>query len=116
MSYKGIVVAPEAVNITLNEETVFMCKAITDHIIWMANNTPVDFISHKDFVRSTTLLPVNETERIYLSQLRLIGSHFSNATEIVCIAVLLTNMSAVSTATSDPVLLLVQGLSDHACN
>lgn len=111
-------VAPEAVNITLNEETIFMCKAITDHIIWMANNTPVDFISHKDFVKSTTLILVNETERIYLSQLTLIGSHFSNATEIVCIAVLLlqTNMSAVSTATSDPVLLLVQGLSNHECS
>lgn len=107
----GIVVPPMAINISLNAEAIFECVAVAHHIHWKANNTPLNAISDKGFTGSAAPTPVNAAENLYSSQLRVIGSHFSNASEIVCIASLLV-MNKFTVATSEPILLLVQGV-DH---
>ena len=104
----GILLPPVAVNISLNEEAVFTCKAVANHINWRANSTPVNDIMVKGFFGNMLPVPINETENIYSSQLRVVGSDFSNATMIVCRASLLA-MNVYTAATSEPVLLLVQG-------
>ena len=105
---QGIIVPPEAINITLNEETVFTCTAVGDHINWRANNTPVNEIIGKGIDDLNMRVPVNATEHIYLEKLRVVGSYFSNASTIVCQSVLLLE-GKFTVAASDPVLLLVQG-------
>ena len=102
-------VPPESVNISLNDETVFTCTAVAHHISWKANNTPVDAFRDKGFITSLIPTPINVTEKIYSSQLIVTGSHFSNATEIIC-AVGLPAMGTITTAISEPKLLLVQGI------
>ena len=100
---------PMAINISLNEEATFKCVAVAHHINWKANNTPVNAISNKGFTGSAVPTPVNVAENLYSSELRVTGSHFSNASEIVCIASLLV-MKKFTIATSEPMLLLVQGI------
>lgn len=100
---------PVAINISLNEEAIFKCVAVAHHINWKANNTPLNAISNKGFTGSAVPTPVNAADNLYSSQLRVIGSHFSNASEIVCVASLLV-MNKFTVATSEPVLLLVQGI------
>ena len=105
---QGIVVPPEAINITLNEETVFTCTAVSSHINWRANNTPVNEIIGKGIDDLNVRIPVNATEHIYQEKLCVVGSHFSNASTIVCQSILLLG-GKFTAAASDPVLLLVQG-------
>ena len=100
---------PMDINISLNEEAIFECVAVAHHINWKANNTPLNAISNKGFTGSAAPTPVNAAENLYSSQLRVTGSHFSNASEIVCIASLLV-MDKFTVATSEPMLLLVQGI------
>lgn len=108
-----ILVPPVGVNISLNEEAVFTCKAVADHINWRANSTPVNDVMDKGFFGDMLPVPINEAENIYSSQLRVVGSDFSNATMIVCRVSLLV-MNVYTVATSEPVLLLVQG--NFICN
>ena len=101
-----------AINITLNEETVFTCTAVGDHINWIANNTAVDEIIGKGIDDLNVRIPVNATEHIYQEKLRVVGSHFSNASTIVCQSILHLE-GKFTAAASDPVLLLVQGRCHH---
>lgn len=110
--YIEILVPPEAVNISLHDEAEFTCTAVAQHINWNANNTPVDAFLDKGFFGSIIPTPINETEKIYLSRLRVLGSYFSNATEIVCIGSLLA-MGTFTSANSEPKLLLVQGMKHN---
>ena len=104
----GILVPPVAVNVSLNEEAVFTCKAVADHINWRANSTPVTDIMDKGFFGNMLPVAINETENIYSSQLRVVGSDFSNSTMIACRVNMLA-MNVYTVATSEPALLLVQG-------
>ena len=103
----GILINPVAVNISLNEEISFMCTAVSHHINWKANNTPVNDIIDKGFF-AQPLSIYNLSESSYTGQLSVVGSHASNATIITCKASILV-AGKFTTATSDPALLLVQG-------
>ena len=81
---------------------------MSDHINWIVNNTPVNEIIGKGIDDLNVHIPVNATEHIYQKKLRVVGSHFSNASMIVCQSFLLLEGKFTGTA-SDPVLLLVQG-------
>ena len=85
---------------------------MSDHINWIANNTQVNEIIGKGIDDLNMRIPVNITEHIYLEKLRVVGSHFSNASTIVCQSVLLLE-GKFTVATSDPVLLLVQGMCKY---
>ena len=81
---------------------------MSSHINWIANNTPVDEIIDKGIDDLNVRILVNATEHIYLERLRVVGSHYSNASTIVCQSILHLG-GKFTAAASDPVLLLVQG-------
>lgn len=99
---------PRSVNISLNEERVLTCTAIGDVINWKANNTRVEEINIPE-ISPAIPIPINKTKSELKGQLHAIGSQIINHTWIEC-SVLQFSNQPFSIASSEPVLILVQGI------
>ena len=109
-SYSGFVIPPQSVNISLNEVAEINCIAIATFINWVTNGQPLEnAIRDKGFDDSSPTVTLNETKELRMRILRVVGSPDSNGANISCIAFLHITATNVSTAVSEPALILVQG-------
>ena len=95
----GITIPPRAVNVSINGVAEFTCTAVANSFAWEANGKQRD--NEQDII--ITSVVINE---VHTSTFRMKVSSTDNATNISCIAFLLTPLSSDG---SSPVLLLVQG-------
>lgn len=117
----GIIISPNAINISLNQEAVLSCKTVGEHISWTANGTSVYYVKHKDWMVSQLTEIVNSTQNIHLSKLKIRGTSNVNQTNLTCHVAQLSG-NHYSNDESEPALVLVQGsytcrkAHNHACN
>ena len=122
--FLGVVTHPQSVNISLNGFAMFNCTAIASHITWEIDGVLIDSdgdLRDKGFDDSTPTLPLNLTQDLRGTSLRVLGSPDSNNVSITCVAIIPITPFTNDVGTSEPALMLVQGesigyLSAHVQN
>lgn len=116
MLHIGIITGPRSINISLNQEAVLACTAFGDHITWLANETSIYDLIHKDWKLQDKETVVKQNIQ---SELKILGTININQTNITCHVVQLpSDTSNYSYSDSEPALVQVQGTystKQHAC-
>ena len=100
-----------AINMSVNEEAVMSCTVIGDHINWKINGEALVGDEHAGISyshQSSVLLDKAANKRI--GHLRIMGLNNTNGTVVQCVASQLIDSNLFSAATSNPALILVQGI------
>lgn len=113
-SYKGIIHPPTPINISLNQEITLRCTAVAQHIIWRVNGINVDEILDSAF--DSQIVRDNATGGVNGS-LRILGTSSTNRSLMIdCSAIHQSLDGVFSSATSEQVLIQVQGVLDSVEN
>ena len=110
----GILTHPQSVNVSLNGFAIFDCTAIASLITWEIDGVLIDSdgdLRDKGFDDSAPTLPLNLTQDLRGTSLRVLGSPDSNNVSITCVAVIPITPFTNDVDTSEPALMLVQGNS-----
>ena len=101
-----IITHPQAVNVSINGVAEFSCTAVANSFVWEINGEQVDDNGER-FVVMT--VQINKAQlNVRKSTLIMTMSSTDTAANITCTAISRSN--PVTTAESDPALLLVQGM------
>ena len=102
-----IIIPPQAVNVSINGVAEFSCTGVANSFVWEINGEQVDD-NGETFVVMTVRL--NETQlNVRKSTLIMTMSSTDTAANITCTAISWLS-NPITTAESDPALLLVQGM------
>ena len=85
----------------------FNCTGVCKDLIWMDNGHQLHDGDNGDRVNITHAIPVNLSQNVRMSILRMTVTSADNAVKITCIA---SWLKPISSDESDPALLLVQGM------
>lgn len=95
-------------NVGENRKAVFTCTAVSTRIIFSVNGQPFD--PYMQGIRMLDTIVLNKSREIRSRSLVVDGTLDKNGTEIVCWAFYYMEVN-----TSDPVMMLVQGISLATC-
>ena len=105
----GILAPPQSVNITINEVTIINCTAVATYIHWEVNHVSVLVYSNKGIIQSETVTH-DAVQNLRTRKLWVTGSPDSDGARIVCVVTLFNSDDSHQTISSEPALVLVQGL------
>lgn len=106
--FAEIIDSPEPVNIGENGVAVFNCTAVSTRIIFSVNGQPFD--PDMQGIRMLDTKVLNKSREIRSRSLVVDATLDRNGTEVVCLAFYSKKVN-----TSDPVMMLVQGISLATC-
>lgn len=106
--FADIIDSPEPMNVGENRKAVFTCTAVSTRIIFSVNGQPFD--PDMQGIRMLDTKVLNKSREIRSRSLVVDATPDRNGTEVVCLAFYYMEVD-----TSDPVMMLVQGISLATC-
>ena len=108
----GIVTHPQSMNVSLNGFAMFNCTAIATLITWEIDGVLIDGdLRGKGFDDATPVVTLDGAQDLRGTSLRVLGSPDSNNVSITCVALIPITLTTVDVNTSEPALMLVQGIA-----
>ena len=109
--FTGVVTHPQSMNVSLNGFATFNCTAIASLITWEIDGALIDNdFREKGFDDTASLVTLDGAQQLHGTSLRVLGSPDSNNVSITCVAIIPLTLTTNDVNTSEPALMLVQGM------